>query len=115
MPFVHAHAYTVWGTIFASKHSSMTVDAAVLGAGGPIGKLCVEQLLNAGRSVRAVVRNPDKYRDSLPADPQLQVVKGDVTDASSLDPALEGAKGIIFAAAGPSYFGARAVENEVRS
>ncbi len=92
----------------------MTAYVAVVGAGGPVGKLCVEQLLTAGRSVKAVVRNPDKYRHSLPTDPKLQIVQGDVTDASSLNAALEGAKGITFTAAGPSYFGARAVENEVR-
>jgi uncharacterized protein YbjT (DUF2867 family) len=88
---------------------------AILGAGGPVGKECVDQLLSAGKSVRAIVRTPSKYEGTLKARDNLEVVKGDVTNKDSLEAALAGTKGIIFAAAGSSYFGARAVEYEVSS
>ena len=86
---------------------------AVLGAGGPVGKFCVDQLLSAGKQVRAIVRNPSKYEGVFEASEGLEVVQGDVTQKESLEAALMGTKGIVFAAAGSSYFGARAVENEV--
>lgn len=88
---------------------------AVLGAGGPTGKLCVQQLLDVGASVRAVVRSPANYKGAFPADPALEIVKGDVTDPESLSAALDEVTGIIFAASSSTYFGAKSVENEVRS
>ena len=88
---------------------------AVLGAGGPSGKLCVQQLLDVGASVRAVVRTPANYKGAFAADPALEIVKGDVTDLESLSAALDGVTGIIFAASSSTYFGAKSVENEVCS
>jgi len=88
---------------------------AVLGAGGPSGKLCVQQLLDVGASVRAVVRSPANYKGAFADDPALEIVKGDVTDRESLSAALEGVTGIIFAASSSTYFGANSVENEVCS
>jgi len=88
---------------------------AVLGAGGPTGKLCVQQLLDVDASVRAVVRSPDKYKGAFAADPAFEIVKGDVTDLASLSAALEGVTGIVFAASSSTYFGAKSVENEVCS
>ena len=86
---------------------------AVLGAGGPSGKLCVQQLLDVGASVRAVVRSPANYKGAFADDPALEIVKGDVTDRESLSAALEGVTGIIFAASSSTYFGAKSVENKV--
>ena len=87
---------------------------AVLGAGGPTGKLCVQQLLEIGASVRAVVRSPDNYKGVFAANPALDVIRGDVTDPESLSAAIDGVTGIIFAASSSTYFGAKSVENEVR-
>lgn len=84
---------------------------AVLGAGGPLGLQCVSRLLELDCRVIAVVRNPDKYADVLPKDDRVSVVRGDVTNKESLEKALSGARGVIFAAAGQSYFGARGVDN----
>lgn len=92
-----------------------SVDAAVVGAGGPTGSLCVQKLLEEKKTVRAIVRSPEKYKDKLPSDPKITVVKGDVTDPSSLEAALKGAKGVIFAASGQTYFSANAVDKEVRA
>ena len=78
---------------------------AVLGAGGPSGKLCVQQLLDVGASVRAVVRSPASYKGAFADDPALEIVEGDVTDLGSLSAALNGVTGIIFAASSSTYFG----------
>lgn len=90
-----------------------TIDAAVLGAGGKTGKKCVETLLEQNKSVRAVVRDPAKYKDAFPASPNLTLVKGDVTDPASLATALDGVKGVIFAASGTTYFSASKVDKQV--
>lgn len=114
-------------SICASRHQAATLLPcivmkvssshliAVLGAGGPTGKLCVQQLLEIGASVRAVVRSPDNYKGVFAANPALDVIRGDVTDPESLSAALDGVTGIIFAASSSTYFGAKSVENEVRS
>ena len=57
---------------------SCSQTVAVLGAGGPTGKLCVQQLLDVGASVRAVVCTPANYKGAFAADPALEIVKGDV-------------------------------------
>ena len=87
----------------------------VLGAGGPTGLECVKRLLSAtSEPVRAVVRDPAKYQGTLPEDPKLEVVAGDVTNKESLIKCLEGAKGIIFAAAGKTYRSPKDVDHKVR-
>ena len=86
---------------------------AVIGAGGPVGRLCVEQLLQAGDSVRAIVRSPDKFKQLGITGEHLQVSRGDVPEPASVEAALEGVDSCIYAAAGATYFCARAVENEV--
>jgi uncharacterized protein YbjT (DUF2867 family) len=68
---------------------------AVVGATGRSGRLVVEQLVAAGRPVRAVVRDVDKAKASLPAG--VPVVAGDVRDAAALAAALRGAKYVISA------------------
>ena len=85
----------------------------VLGAGGPTGRECVKRLLEDGEQVKAVVRDPKKYEGAFPADRNLQVVPGDVTDASSLRTAFDGARGVIFAASGKTYFSASEVDQKV--
>ncbi|GBF96769.1 hypothetical protein Rsub_09625 [Raphidocelis subcapitata] len=83
----------------------------VLGAGGPTGYECVKRLLEATNlQVRAVVRDPSKYAGKFPSDPRLEVVAGDVTDRASLEAALRGAAGVIFAASGVGYWSAKDVD-----
>lgn len=44
---------------------------------------------------------------------RLEVVKGDVTDPSTLPAALTDAAGVIFAASGKGFWSAKPVDNEV--
>lgn len=62
----------------------------VTGATGRVGRLVVDELLRAGASVRALTRRPE--RAALPEG--VEVVAGDLTDAASLDPAVEGAAAV---------------------
>ncbi len=87
----------------------------VVGAGGATGFEAVQFLLKEPGTVRAVVRNPDKYKDKFPKSSSLEVVKADVTDAASLESVLKGASGVIFAASGSGYFSAKEVDCEVRA
>lgn len=58
----------------------------VAGATGTVGRSLVGQLLDAGHAVRALTRDPD--RAQLPAG--AEVVRGDLTDASTLTGAFAG-------------------------
>jgi uncharacterized protein YbjT (DUF2867 family) len=60
----------------------------VIGATGRIGRLTVEELVEAGVPVRALTRRPDEAATTLPAN--VEVVTGDLTVPESLDAALEG-------------------------
>ena len=61
----------------------------VTGASGYIGGRLVPQLLAAGYGVRCVVRDPDKLRD-VPWREDVEVVRGDVLDATSMRNACRG-------------------------
>lgn len=61
----------------------------VTGATGYIGGRLVPELLAAGHRVRCLARTPDKLRDH-PWRGDVDVVRGDVTDAASLEEALRG-------------------------
>ncbi|MFB7863292.1 SDR family oxidoreductase [Streptomyces sp. NPDC056069] len=61
----------------------------VTGAGGYIGGRLVPELLDAGYRVRCLARTPANLKDHPWAD-RVEIVRGDVTDAASLRPALEG-------------------------
>jgi hypothetical protein len=61
----------------ASTHITMP-PVAVLGAGGKTGAECVAALETQGTPVRAIVRNPAKYADSLGSRKGVEVVAGDV-------------------------------------
>lgn len=62
----------------------------VTGATGQIGRLIVDQLLEAGHTVRALTRNPD--RAALPG--SVDVRQGDLTDVASLKDAFEGVEAL---------------------
>lgn len=75
---------------------------AVVGAGGPTGLETLKALLAAGKTVRAVVRSPDKYAGKFD---KAEVVKGDVTDEESLKAAFAGCQSVVFAASASKYSG----------
>jgi len=87
-------------------------EIAVLGAGGPTGKQCVEKLLAQNKKVVAVVRDPAKYLGVWSSSKDLRIESGDVTNAASLAKALSSVKGFIFAASGKTYFSASSVDTE---
>ncbi|MFG2638992.1 SDR family oxidoreductase [Streptomyces sp. NPDC048362] len=64
----------------------------VTGATGRIGRVVIDQLLDAGVPVRALTRRPEAAA-TLPA--KVEVFTGDLTAPDSLDPALSGA-GAVF-------------------
>ncbi|MCK7622465.1 SDR family oxidoreductase [Streptomyces sp. RS10V-4] len=61
----------------------------VTGATGYIGGRLVPELLAAGHTVRCLARSPEKLRDH-PWAGDVEVVRGDVTDAASVGAALDG-------------------------
>ena len=75
-----------------------TLHVAVFGATGKIGRHVVEQLLAAGHTVTAYVRNPDKLPISHP---NLTVIEGELDDAAGVARAVDGADAVI-SALGPS-------------
>ena len=67
----------------------------VTGASGYIGGRLVPELLAAGHSVRCLARTPSKLDDLAWRD-EVEVVRGDVTDATSLAEALAGVDAAYF-------------------
>ena len=67
----------------------------VTGATGYIGGRLVPELLDAGYRVRCLARSPDKLRDESWHD-AVEVVKGDVGDADSVEAAMAGIDGAYF-------------------
>jgi uncharacterized protein YbjT (DUF2867 family) len=72
----------------------------VTGATGTVGRQVVAELLRRGQSVRALTRDPAKA--GLPDG--VEVVRGDLTDAETLAPALEGVTGLHLITFGGPYF-----------
>ena len=65
------------------------MKCVVFGATGYLGTRLVPQLLSAGHRVRVLARNPDKL-DDVPWRERVEVVAGDVVDATSVADALDG-------------------------
>ena len=57
----------------------------VVGASGATGRLLVEQLLQQGQPVRAVVRSADRLPAALRQDDRLTVIEADIHDASDAE------------------------------
>ena len=74
------------------------MDVTVFGATGKIGHLVVEQLLEAGHHVRALVRSPGKLRVE---DEHLEVIVAELDDAPAIRKAVDGADAVI-SALGPA-------------
>ena len=66
----------------------------IIGASGGTGRLLVEQALAKGHLVTAFVRSPAKF--SL-THPNLRVMPGDVLDAATLEPAMQGQDAVLCA------------------
>ncbi|KFE58507.1 NmrA family NAD(P)-binding protein [Hyalangium minutum] len=66
----------------------------VAGATGKQGGAVVRALLQAGRPVRALTRDPASAAGQALAAQGVEVVKGDFTDSASLDAALAGVEGV---------------------
>jgi len=69
----------------------------VTGATGLLGNAITRALVAEGRTVRALVRAPDRAARIVP--PECELVRGDVTIAASLEPALRDCQ-IVYHAAG---------------
>ena len=63
----------------------------VFGASGNTGSVVARRLLDAGKKVRLVVRDPSKV--AALRSRGAEVVTGDVTDAGTVESALAGAEG----------------------
>jgi nucleoside-diphosphate-sugar epimerase len=64
----------------------------VTGATGKVGNAVAQRLSDRGDEVVALVRNPDAARKALPGG--VELVEGDVTEAGTIPPAVEGADGV---------------------
>jgi nucleoside-diphosphate-sugar epimerase len=64
------------------------VKVLVTGATGKVGNALAAALVERGDDVRVLVRDPERAADVLPEG--VEVLRGDVTDASSLPAAVEG-------------------------
>jgi dihydroflavonol-4-reductase len=69
----------------------------VTGATGKVGNAVARALHARGDEVRALVRNPDRARTLLPDG--VELIRGDVTDATSIEPAVAGCE-LVFTAHG---------------
>jgi uncharacterized protein YbjT (DUF2867 family) len=79
----------------------------VTGATGRIGRAVVDQLVEAGVPVRALIRRSEAAA-TLPA--EVEVVSGDLTVPESLDPALRGASAAFLVWTAPPETAAAVVE-----
>ncbi len=74
-------------------------DCLVLGGSGFIGRALVGHLVDAGRSVRLLIRDPAGLPKSL-RELSLDIVRGDLADPDSLDRALNGVRDVFHLARG---------------
>lgn len=83
--------------------------ALLTGASGFLGAHTTARLLDEGHTVRALVRNPERLRESLRPvgvdvdDPRIEVSPGDMTDASVVRAAVADCELVVHAAATFSY------------
>ncbi|WP_139957972.1 NAD(P)-dependent oxidoreductase [Flavicella sediminum] len=67
------------------KEHKHTTTVLVLGASGATGKHLVQQLLNKGHKVKAIVRSPEKLPESWKNNPHLQLITASVLDLSAAE------------------------------
>jgi uncharacterized protein YbjT (DUF2867 family) len=82
----------------------------IAGATGHLGPTLVELLTSRGERIRVLTRDPSRARGLFAKD--IELVAGDVCDASSLTPALAGVETVVSAVTGfgPGGGGPRAVD-----
>src|SRR5689334_7576647 len=74
----------------------------VTGSTGLIGNAVTKRLVRDGHSVRALVRDPERARPLVPA--SVELVTGDIEDASSLVAPLEGIEWVFHTAGMPEQW-----------
>lgn len=84
----------------------------IFGATGGTGKQIVEQALEQSYEVKAFVRDPEKMTVN---NPKLEIVKGDILDADSVDKAVEGVDGVLLALGSREPVLAKGTENIINS
>lgn len=83
----------------ARREGGAHSSALVTGATGLVGSYIVERLLADGWSVRAMSRDPDAARRSIPGGESVEIFRGDVLDQASFLQAAAGTNVIFHAAA----------------
>ncbi len=73
----------------------------IIGATGGTGRQLVQQALDLGHQVTALVRKPDKLRIEHP---NLKVMKGDVLDYASIEAAMPGQSAVVCALGHKRWF-----------
>jgi putative NADH-flavin reductase len=68
------------------------ITIAVIGGTGKSGKYLVKQLIKQGFQLKILLRNPNNFQIN---DPLVEVVKGDVTNYSSIHTLLKGCQAVI--------------------
>ncbi|HWA34045.1 MAG TPA: NAD(P)H-binding protein [Cyclobacteriaceae bacterium] len=61
---------------------------AFIGVTGMLGKPVAAEMLKAGITVRALIRDPEKAKDSVPAG--IEIVKGDLKNSADVDELMKG-------------------------
>ncbi len=77
-------------------------DALVTGATGLVGFNIARALLERGAAVRCLARSPDAAREVLPT--EVEIVRGDLLDGSSLRAAVRGCSAVYHAAGLPEQW-----------
>lgn len=78
------------------------MNVLITGATGLIGNAIAHRLVARGNRVRALVRDPERARPTLPA--EVELVRGDVTDPESLPAAMRGTERLFHAAGLPEQW-----------
>lgn len=84
---VAVRADTDWQRFFAPSRSLGAAAILVTGASGFLGRALVNRLRESGKRIRVLVRRPIPDWD---ADPDLQIVYGDLGDPAVVDRAVQG-------------------------
>ncbi|OJJ32867.1 hypothetical protein ASPWEDRAFT_137373 [Aspergillus wentii DTO 134E9] len=67
----------------------------ILGATGPTGILTVHTALEHNHTVTIYARNPSKLPASISSNPNVRIIRGDLTEAEALSKAVEGQDAIV--------------------